>query len=171
MKHYRLLIALKNKSKKDNLHVCKKTVENNQSPLSEWCISKKHIDFLNHQLLKTFHIFHAIRVFRHDFTVRLEKNFKEDFIHIAGIEQYNYSVQIQFSFHFNNNSDTMTQVQVCNLNLQVHKNAKLTENPFSHGLCWCRRWGDLDRLWREQGGRVKSTATPSCKLFQHIFSS
>ena len=79
--------------------------------------------------------------------------------------------QIQFSFHFNNNSDTMTQVQVCNLNLQVHKNAKLTENPFSHGLCWCRRWGDLDRLWREQGGRVKSTATPSCKLFQHIFSS
>ena len=115
-------------------------------PLVNDVFAKKHIDFLNHQLLKTFHIFHAIRVFRHDFTVRLEKNFKEDFIHIAGIEQYNYSVQIQFSFHFNNNSDTMTQVQVCNLNLQVHKNAKLTENPFSHGLCWCRRWGDLDRL-------------------------
>ena len=76
----------------------KKTVENNQSPLSEWCkrvcFAKKHIDFLNHQLLKTFHIFHVIRVFGHDFTVRLEKNFKEDFIHIAGIEQYNYSVQV-----------------------------------------------------------------------------
>ena len=40
----------------------------------------------------------------------------------------------------------MSQVQVCNLNLQVHKNAKLTDNPFSHGLCWCRRWGDLDSL-------------------------
>lgn len=63
-------------------------------PLVNDVFAKKHIDFLNHQLLKTFHIFHAIRVFRHDFTVRLEKNFKEDFIHIAGIEQYNYSVQV-----------------------------------------------------------------------------
>jgi hypothetical protein len=27
----------------------------------------------------------------------------------------------------------------------------------------------LDRLWREQGGRVKSTATPSCKLFNIFF--
>lgn len=147
MKHYRLLIALKNKSKKDNLHVCKKTINH---PLVNDVFAKKHIDFLNHQLLKTFHIFHAIRVFRHDFTVRLEKNFKEEFKTILqGLNNTTILFkleQIQFSFHFNNNSDTMTQVQVCNLNLQVHKNAKLTENPFSHGLCWCRRWGDLDRL-------------------------
>ena len=80
----------------------KKTINH---PLVNDVFAKKHIDFLNHQLLKTFHIFHAIRVFRHDFTVRLEKNFKEDFIHIAGIEQYNNSVQvganpIQLPFQF-----------------------------------------------------------------------
>ena len=153
----------------------KKQLKTINHPLVNDVFAKKHIDFLNHQLLKTFHIFHAIRVFRHDFTVRLEKNFKEEFKTILqGLNNTTILFkleQIQFSFHFSNNSDTMTQVQVCNLNLQVHKNAKLTENPFSHGLCWCRRWGDLDRLWREQGGRVKSTATPSCKLFQHIFSS
>ncbi len=150
MKHYRLLIALKNKSKKDNLHVCKKQLKTINHPLVNDVFAKKHIDFLNHQLLKTFHIFHAIRVFRHDFTVRLEKNFKEEFKTILqGLNNTTILFkleQIQFSFHFNNNSDTMTQVQVCNLNLQVHTKAKLTENPFSHGLCWCRRWGDLDRL-------------------------
>jgi len=36
-----------------------------------------------------------------------------------------------------NNSDTMdmTQGQICDLNLQVHKNAKLTDNAFSDGIC------------------------------------
>ena len=35
-----------------------------------------------------------------------------------------------------NNSDTMdmSQGQMCDLNLQVHKNAKLTDDAFSNGL-------------------------------------
>ena len=51
-------------------------------------------------------------------------------------------------FLSSNNFDTMdmTQGQMCDLNLQVHKNAKLIDNAFSDGLGQYWRWGDLYNL-------------------------